>query len=55
MKIKIEYDEEKDNLEKLIYDLRRLYTIKSMSKPYINRQPSKDKRIHKRIYIELEI
>lgn len=50
MKIRVEYEKETE-LQKLIDDLEKLYSIKDISKKYPNRPPSKLIRV----YIDLEV
>ncbi len=50
MKIRVEYKKENE-LQKLITDLEKLYSVKNISKKYPNRPPSKLIRV----YLELEV
>jgi hypothetical protein len=50
MKIRVEYEKENE-LQKLLEDLEKLYSVKNISKKYHNRPPSKLVRV----YIELEM
>ena len=50
MKIRIEF-ENKEELDKVIKDLNKLYDLKNISKVYPNKPPSKMKRI----YIDFDV
>ena len=50
MKIRIEYIQ-KEELDKFMSDIEKLYNIKYISKPYSNRKPS----ISKRVYIDVDL
>ena len=50
MKIRIEF-ENKEELDRVIKDLNKLYDLKNISKVYYNRPPSKMKRV----YIDFDV
>lgn len=50
MKLRIEYENEEE-LQKILNDLEKLYSIKNISKKYPNRWPSKLIRV----YVELDV
>lgn len=50
MKIRVEYEKENE-LQELLKNLEKLYSIKNVSKKYPNRPPSKLTRV----YIDLEV